>query len=160
MNKNWPIGIFLCSTLIVVASFLPWGSFQAAPQLPFSGGPFSDMNPLAGTQFTVNINGWNGSFNLMGLTIPNWTLVVLAVLIALFAWLRAAHVWRAQPAASLALAGYGALHSGAVLMALLLNGHMGIGSLLTCVSFVALIVLLIRELYVGSAAPSSDDAGI
>ena len=57
------------------------GSLQGTPTIQ---SPFGTMQGPG--QVTVNINGWNGTFTPLGMKIPNWVLVVVAILVAVFAW--------------------------------------------------------------------------
>jgi len=148
-SKNSAIGVTIASVLIFTAAFMPWGEIRATPTLnsPFGGGfPFGD-SPFSGMTMTITITGWNGNITLGGLTLPNWLVVLAAAGVATLCWLKAATVWDAPRAVLFALAGYGLLHAGFALLVLMSSGKgsAGIGSLLTALAFIAILVILVRQ---------------
>ena len=115
MNKPAPVGIIIFAVVIVIASFMPWGTLHTTVGgmfggSPVSGSPFSDMSPFGDMQITHTANAWNGNITLAGMTIPNWLTVLIAAAIAVFASLKAYEVWRAPRGVNILLALYGTLH--------------------------------------------------
>ena len=152
------IGVSSAAAFILAAAFMPWGEIRGTPMVrspfgdggPFGGGPFGDM------QITLTITGWNGSITLGGLKLPNWLAVLAAACVAAISWLRALGVWTAPSFVPFAFAGYGLLHAGFALVALMGSnrGSAGVGSLLTASAFVGMLVVLVRQL----RSPAQADA--
>ena len=149
-----PVGIIVSAVVVVIASFMPWGSFTSTVSSPFSGGPFGGMSPFGATRVSTAVNAWNGNLKLLGVTIPNWTTVIAALAILTIAILKSSSGLDAKPAASLILAGYGILHSGLFILILLTGGSLGLGSLATLGAFVALLRLSLK----GASAVEADEA--
>lgn len=149
-DKKIAIGVSLAAAFIFAAAFMPWGEIRATPEVqspfgdggPFGGGLFGDM------QITLTITGWNGNIAPGGLKLPNWLAVLAAACVAAVSWLRAMEVWTAPSFVPFTFAGYGLLHAGFALVALMGSdqGSVGVGSLLTVVAFVAMLVVLVRQL--------------
>ncbi len=149
-DKKVAIGVSLAAAFIFAAAFMPWGEIRATPEVqspfgdggPFGGGLFGDM------QITLTITGWNGNVTLGGLKLPNWLAVLAAACVAAASWLRAMGVWTAPSFVPFTFAGYGLLHAGFALVALMGSdqGSAGLGSLLTALAFVGMLVVLVQQL--------------
>ncbi|RMD74619.1 MAG: hypothetical protein D6820_16380 [Lentisphaerae bacterium] len=102
------------------------------------------------TNTTVNeITGtlWNGYLSIQGVEIPNWLIVIAAILVAISAWVNALSGWKAYLPFSICLSIYGLLHSGLSLVSFATsrNGSMGIGLFLSAGAFFIMLVLLGKE---------------
>jgi hypothetical protein len=93
----------------------------------------------------MTMTAWNGNLHLVGVQIPNSIVVLVAVVLSLAAWLHANHVWSAPRALYLSLAGYAAFHSIWFIFAVVGNGSLGVGSLLTAAAFVWMLAVIIRH---------------
>ena len=104
------------------------------------------IEPSSGQPPLVEINAWNGRITL-GLVVPNYVVVLAAGVIACVLWLRAFSIWNSAGVLSIWLSLYGLLQSGFWFLGSILasSGTPGIGSLLTLVSFGAVLVGLVRE---------------
>ena len=78
-RNNFTLGFALSGVVALLCLFLPWASFVAQG----GTGMGSMMNGA-----TLTITGTNGSFNVMGLPMPTWFIVVLSVVGAIMLLLR------------------------------------------------------------------------
>ena len=148
-RPRWSVGLLIACAAVVVASFLPWGSVPAAVNFGDMKLPFGDFAPFG--PLTLTVTGWNGHLNVGGLTMPNWVVVVGAVVIAAFHGLAAAGVWTAHPLVNLLIAGYGILHVVALGLILLANkGGINVGLIATMAAYITILVVLARELRAGT----------
>jgi hypothetical protein len=143
------IGVTIAAVLIFAAAFMPWGEIRGIPkvQSPFGNDfPFGD-NFFQGMQMTFTITGWNGHITLGGLELPNWLVVLAAAGAAVLCWLKAGSVWDAPSAVLFAVAGYGLLHAGFALVILMSSdqGSAGVGSFLTVLAFIGMLVVLVQQ---------------
>ena len=83
-----------------------------------------------------------GNINFIGIVVPNWLAVVLAISLAVIGWLRANSV-ETNPKISFWLALCGAVHAFFFLASAIFGGpaQIGLGSVATFVSFVAILRL-------------------
>ena len=144
MNEH-PVGIYLTSVVMIVASFLSWGSFEGALTFdsPAAEAMMRDSGFTAPTM-TFELSGWNGYVNLGPIKFPNWLVVVVAVAVALLAFSRAAGIWPAPKALMVVLAAYSIGHVGFLSFMMLLNGSVGLGALVTLVGGFALLTMTLR----------------
>jgi hypothetical protein len=86
--------------------------------------------------------------------------VFAAVSVAALCWLKATSVWAAPPALLFGLAGYGLFHSGDILVWLLSSdkSSAGVGSFLTVIAFVGILVALFRHVRAAKPAAFPDQA--
>jgi hypothetical protein len=140
-NMKYAIGVTIAAVLIFAAAFMPWGTIRGTPNVPFVDPPFQGMERI----FTIT--GWNGNITPGALTLPNWLVVLAAASLVALCWLKAAAVWDAPSAVLFALAGYGLFHVGFALVVLMRseNASAGVGSSLTALAFVGILVILIRQ---------------
>jgi hypothetical protein len=147
-SYKFAIGISLGAAFIFAAAFMPWGVISGAPKIsaPFGlGDAFGEM--LAAVQMSVTVTAWNGSINLGNLSLPNWLVVLAAASLAAVAWLKALDIWSAPAFVPFSLAGYGLFHAGDFLISLMIgsNSKAGVGSFLTAVTFIGLLVMLVQQ---------------
>ncbi|MFH1037760.1 MAG: hypothetical protein V1789_03710 [PVC group bacterium] len=140
-NSRIPIGEMISSGVVLIASFMPWGSFKSTVRSPFGGG-----SQFSNIQITSTINGWNGSLTLLGITIPNWLVVVVALAVTVMAVCRQLKNMNVPPLLSILFSAYGLVHCGVSVSILGTKGTLGIGSLLSLAGFVSLIILSIKAL--------------
>ena len=155
MRRGLPVGINVCSALILVMSFLPWVTITAPLQITGIGG--SDNNPLQGLaqaatkmfgspEVTMSANAWNGNVSVAGLALPNWLVVVAGLLIAGVALLGCFPYTRTPKALLYSLWGYGILHL--LTLAVILpsvKGQVHVGYVFTWGAWVALLPLILRN---------------
>jgi len=151
-NTKFAIGVTIPAVLIFAAAFMPWGHF------PGGSTPFQGMQSVfAGAlEEAWTTTGWNGNITVAAfvdlrmihpVTLPNWLVVLAAASVAALGWLKAASVWDAPSVVLFGLAGYGLLHAGFAFVALMAidNGSAGVGSFLTALAFVGILVILVQQ---------------
>jgi hypothetical protein len=148
-DTKFPIGITIAAVVIFAAAFMPWGEIRSTPKIqsPFGGDfPFGG-SPFQGMQMTITITGWNGNITVGGLKLPNWLVVLAAAGVTALCWLKASSIWAAPSAVLLALAAYGVLHAGFALVVLMgsSEGSAGVGTVLTGLAFIAILVILVKQ---------------
>lgn len=138
-ETKYAIGISAAAALVVAAAFMPWGEVTASPAIET---PIGEVEFRA-LEMTVTITGWNGHLNFGAMRIPNWLVVVAAAGAVLLTWCRSLSVWNAPVLVPLLVAGYGLAHAVYVVVGLIVSdrGTVGIGSVLTALSFAAMLVL-------------------
>jgi hypothetical protein len=136
--------------MVLIGAFMHWGKIHDSPRFhshfddnsPFGPSPFGDI------RVTAIINGWNGHLDPGFITLPNWFVVLAALGVATCAWLEVHRVWSPPIALPFVLVGYGVLHAGTVAVAFSASNMatLGIGSLFTAVSFLGMLIVLVRQL--------------
>jgi hypothetical protein len=156
-SMKFSVGVTIAAVLIFAAAFMPWGEIRGALNAPSPFGndaPFGG-NPFQGMQMTLTVTGWNGHITLGGLEMPNWLVVPVAASVAALCWLKAASIWNAPSAVLFAAASWGLLQAG-ITVAILIGsegGSAGVGSFLTVLAFLGMLVVLVQQ------ARSPKDAG-
>ncbi len=157
IDKNLVIGVTIAAVVIFAASFMPWGQVRgtATLNLPWMPKGADAPDPFGGMEFVATVTGWNGDMNLGRLELPNWLVVFAALSVAVLCWLKATSIWAAPPALLFGLVGYGLFHSADILVWLLSSDKRsaGVGSLLTVIAFVGMLVALVR--HVRAAKPAA-----
>ena len=135
------IGVSIAAAVVFIGAFLPWGEVSAGPTLDLPGG--SAHLPL----FSATMTGWNGHITVLGMKIPNWLVVVVAVAAAGLCWLRTMDVWPVSTTIPAVLAGYGLLHAGWVVVVLGASGRgsVGIGAIVVALAFVGMLVAVLKQ---------------
>ncbi len=155
-SMKFAIGVTVAAVLIFAAAFMPWGEVRgtAKAQSPFGDDSPFGGNPFGGIQMTLTITGWNGHVTLGGLKLPNWLVVLAAAGVAALCWLKALSVWYAPAFVAFALAAYGLLHAGFALVILMSSdqGTAGVGSFLTALAFIGILVILVQQVRSPKAA--------
>jgi hypothetical protein len=151
-KPRWSVGLLIACGVVVVASFLPWGSVPARFNFGDMKIPFGDFAPFGNMMLTIT--GWNGHLSLAGLTMPNWVVVVGALAVAAFHGLAAASVWSAHPLVNPAIAAYGLLHVLALAAILLANkGGINVGLVATLAAYATILAILVGQSRVGGKEP-------
>jgi hypothetical protein len=144
MKQKLPIGILLWCALVIVASFMTWATVQAHPTLSIGSFPLGNMG--MNFSMTMTVTAWNGSLTLLQVQTPNWLIVPAAVVVALVAALRAFGFKQASPVIEWVLSIFGVLYMIAfVLMIVDGGGTLGIGSILTLIAFIGMVVSIVLQ---------------
>ncbi|SET00452.1 hypothetical protein [Anaerobranca gottschalkii] len=130
MNDKNKVTIVILCAVVIIASFMPWGSVVAS--LGFGEFPFDEFFG----RHEITLNGWNSSFNLWGLSIPNWLLSVIAAAIVLFLFID----FNSKLRKGLAI--YGIIHSLLFSIIIIFEGTIGIGLILTFLAFTGIMFYL------------------
>jgi tRNA A-37 threonylcarbamoyl transferase component Bud32 len=129
MGQQWPIGTVLVALLAFAASFMPWGSVRIGD---------GNLNLLVRGELVL-ITGWNSNLTVGDVAIPNWTLAIVALVVAALALLQAATAYDTRHFISI-LAAYGIVQAGLMCWSLAINGRTGIGAPATLAAFGAIVV--------------------
>jgi hypothetical protein len=137
-RTNWAVWASVATVLVFAAAFMPWGVIRGTPSASSFNGPageFFGSNPFGGMTVTLTVTGWNGTVTLAGISLPNWTVVLLAAAVTALAWLVVTDAWQPPRYLGPALAVLGLLQ---VLLTLLVlagseKSSLGIGILATAV---------------------------
>jgi hypothetical protein len=143
VRLRFTIGVVISAVLIYLSSYLSWGSFQVSF---FPGSTTAAYFPYVGSKPAVHLNGWHGNLKLFGVILSNWFIPAAAVLLAILSVTRSMSIFDKHALISMALAFYGALHTGHVVYALTRGGELGAGSILSAVLFIVIMFLLLREM--------------
>lgn len=151
MEKKWPTAIIIGAVIVLVASFMPWGTFTSTLKPTVTGGPFEGLNSFKDVQATITLSGWNGWINLFTVKIPNWIVVIAAAAVLGLALMEARTDIIPNPIMSVVLSAYGTFHVGFVMYILVPKGSLGIGSILTFGAFVVFLGYALQNLVFGAA---------
>ena len=122
----------LTALLAFSASFMPWGNVPVTVEiLPkardiYIGGYKATLTPNATTTTVeAGITGWSSNLTLGDVAIPNWTLAIVALIVAALALLQAATAFSTRHFV-LILSAYAVAQAGLMCWFLLDRGHIGI----------------------------------
>ena len=146
-DKRDAISITIASGIVLFGSVMPWAQLSGSP---FDGLPFPGMN----MSIRMTMTAWNGNLRLLGIQVPNSTVVLVALIVSVVAWLQVSQVWSAPRALCLSLVGYAAMHTIWFIFVVLGSGSLGIGSVLTAAAFAWMFVVLIRQVRQPATPPS------
>jgi hypothetical protein len=138
-----PIGAMVSAVIVLVASFMPWGTFNSIPVV-------TGLEPeglLGLGPIESSVTAWNSTLTLAGVIIPNWITVMAAGAFVAFGVLRSLDIWCAPRIVDISFALFGGLQAVMMMYLLGCNGRIGIGSVLTAFAFLALIIIALRPLY-------------
>ncbi len=120
--------LIVACAILALASFLPWAQFK--PQMP-AGFDLASMDEFMRSAMTAT--GWNGNVSLLGITVPNWFVPILAFAIIGMTLMRGADIWDAPNGLSIAAAAYCLAHLTLLIAVVVANGsqvRLGFGVLL------------------------------
>ncbi len=143
MKRTFPVALLSWAFVVVVASFIPWGTFQAT-NTTFSGSPFGGLNPFMGMPLLITMSGWQGDLTLAGMSLPNWLVVITALGAAALGYIRFAGLGNVNRNICVALLAYGIFHIGLLMLILAGKGSIGFGAILTLVALVAMMISLFK----------------
>ncbi len=149
--KTGALTISVAAAVVLVAAFMPWGQIKGnltvgGMELPTSAGlPFLQTN--------MTLTGWNGNLTLMGMKIPNWTTVLIAGILAVWAWADPS-IGRKGGAYVLALCGLAFGVGSALILNFAKGGQLGIGVLVVMCCFVVILATLLGSRKLDPPKPS------
>jgi len=152
-ERRRAIGVTLLALLVLAFAFLPWGR---VPVRPF--GADLGLDQLPGFP-SITLDGWHGSITphaySFAVELPNWLVVLAALVVAALCWLRCQGVWRVPAPFMILLVAYGLAHSLGVPLGLAAaeGSSAAIGGFLTAATWVAIALVLART---RPAAPGVD----
>jgi len=97
-------------------------------------------NLLGDMTLSLDLNGWNGTTSILGVTSPNWLPIAIALCVAVLAWLNYLGAWKTPKLLMPILSGLGLVQLLSLLIVLVFSqkGQVGLGLALTCILFVFL----------------------
>ena len=156
-KKRWPVAVTGALLIILVASFLPWGTisyhytegFMMVMEHPGLRNHILTDDDLIGLKLGARVNytgsAWKSGFEILGLFYPHWLLAVLAIL--LFAVYIAAHLdaFYINPGVPHMLCFYGLAHVGSSALGFFSQGSMHSGLFLTGLGYLIFSVCFLRH---------------
>jgi tryptophan-rich sensory protein len=133
MKPNWAVELWGWCLAVFVAAFMPWGAVGTTS--------------LFGISVSSIVTGWSGYTTLFGIIVPNWTVVICALAIALLHWLSDSGYTGTNPRLPQILAGYGIVHALLFIYSIISYGgsRIGIGAVITLIGFIAIFRSLRRN---------------
>ena len=164
MAKRVSFEITAAFALVLVAAFLPWAQVDLSKMLaPVSdeldetfNGVDDTFNQMFSPLGILTLTVWNGHAGIGALHLPNWLVLIAAVVATLAFWLSTLSGWQVRSAVSISCAGYGLAHCSYVLVNLLLmaEGSTEIGIFLATLGFAWMLFALVRRKIKNESGPS------
>jgi hypothetical protein len=156
-KKRWPVAVTCALLMVLIASFLPWGTinyhytegFMMVMEHPGLRNHIPTDDDLSGLKLGTRVNykgsAWKSGFEIFGLFYPHWLLTVLAVL--LFAVYISAHndAFYISPVIPHMLCFYGLIHVGSSALGLFSQGSIHSGLLLTGLGYLIFSASFLRH---------------
>lgn len=145
MKRALPVSILSWCVLLVIASFMPWGTYSEIPQWSVNGMEIPGSFLPIPFEMTVTGNAWRGNLTAYSVQIPNYMVFLAVVAIAAHALLRVAGLVPNRRTFSVVMAAYGIFHVGMLVVVLVANdATIGIGSIIILIGFTGVLVSLFR----------------
>jgi hypothetical protein len=142
MKVHSPVDLWGWSVIIFVAAFMPWGAVGTTS--------------LFGLSVSSIVTGWGGYITLLGIIVPNWTVVICALAIVSLHWLKASGHLDTSHKISQLLAGYGIVHAIIFIYSVVNGGNrIGIGAVITLIAFISIFRSLRKGAQPIAAPPQS-----
>jgi hypothetical protein len=156
-TKRWPVSVTAAFFLILIASFMTWGTirthytwqFMANLEHPGLCNRILTGEDLSNLKIGAKINqtgsAWKTGFDIIGLFFPHWLLTVVAVL--LFALVMFEHFGdlTINPTILQMLSIYGLIHVIASAWGFFSQGSIGLGLVLTGTGYLIFTVAFLRR---------------
>ena len=155
-TKNWPVAITAAFFLILLASFLTWGTirihytwqFMANMEHPGLCNRILTGDDLSGLKLGAKLNqtgtAWRAGFDIFGLFIPHWLLAVVAVFLFAFTMFDHFDYFLINPTILQILSFYGLIHVIASAWGFFSQGSIGWGLVLTGIGYFIFLVASLR----------------
>ncbi|HBB31454.1 MAG TPA: hypothetical protein DDZ80_04090 [Cyanobacteria bacterium UBA8803] len=142
MRLTWLTSLIFTSAIVLLASFLPWASLQPLEPnniaLPITPRPFLGVAFGVFTNQTLTVTAWQGKFLLGIYAIPNWVVVLSALCIPFLV---------NKPTIGIIIAIFSLIHLVIFTVVIYLAGaRFGIGYITTIVTYIIIIILLVKRL--------------
>ncbi len=130
--------VSVAAGLVYAAAFMPWSEWSGSSIQGGRNAPGVDMPPSLTAHFWIN--GWNVTMDIVGVFLPGWAVVPLALAAAALAWL-AVSPWRPPRFLGPVLASVGFLQASLTAVLAASPGMtVGIGAPLTVIAFLAILI--------------------
>ena len=156
-TKRWPVGMTVGFLLVLVASFMPWGTiryhytwqFMANMEHPglcnriLTGEDISNLN--IGAELNQTGSAWRAGFDILGIFFPHWLLAIVAVFLFAFVMLDHLDYLLINPSILQILSFYGLIHVIASAWGFFSQGNIGWGLGLTGIGYLIFVVASLRR---------------
>ena len=155
-NKRWPFSVTSAFLIVLIASFMPWGTinyhytwqFMANMEHPGLCNRILTDDDLSGTETGARLNytatAWKSGLVLFGLFYPHWLLVVLALFLLVCSILFYFDYLFINPSILQVLAFLGVIHVVASALGFFSQGSVKPGLVLTGVGYLIFTVAFLR----------------
>jgi hypothetical protein len=155
-TKRWPVAVAAAFVLVLIASFLPWGTiryhytwqFMAYMQHPGLYNRIVPHDDLSGLKLGAKLNltgsAWKAGFVILGFYVPHWLLTVVAFLLFVCAVLNFFDSPSINPSIPQLLSFYGLIHVTASALGFFSQGSIRWGLILTGAGYLIFTVSFLR----------------
>lgn len=155
-SQRWPVAITSACLIVVVASFMPWGTirihytsqFMAMLEHPGLCNRILTNVDLSGTKIGEKLDltgsAWRSGFDIHGLYFPHWILAAVSVFLFVFSVFDFLNYFLINPSVPQILSLYGLMHVAASAWGLFSQGSVGPGLVLTGIGFLVFTVSFLR----------------
>ena len=154
--KRWPVAITSAFLIVLIASFMPWGTinyhytwqFMANLEHPGLCNRIITDDDLSGTKIGAKLNhtgsAWKAGFDILGLFFPHWLLTALALFLFVFSIFSYFDYFFVNPSVLQILSFYGLIHVSASALGFFSQGSIGAGLILTGLGYLLFTVSFFR----------------
>ena len=155
-TKRWPVAITCAFLIVLIASFMPWGTinyhytwqFMANMEHPGLCNRIITDDDLSGTKIGTKLDytgsAWKAGFDIFGLLFPHWLLTVLALFLFVFSIFNFFDYCSMNPSVPLILSFYGLIHVIASALGFFSQGSLKSGLILTGFGYLIFAVSFLR----------------
>lgn len=155
-EKRWPVAITSAFLIVLIASFMPWGTinyhytwqFMAYMNHPGLCNHIVTDDDLSGVKIGSKINytgsAWKSGFEILGLLFPHWFLTVVALLLFVFAICNFLDYFVINSSIPQILSLYGIVHVISSALGFFSQGSIRSGLILTGCGYLIFIVSFLR----------------
>ena len=156
-TKQWPVAVTSAFVLVLIASFMPWGTirhyytwqFMANMEHPGLCNRILTGEDLTGLKLGAELNqtgsAWRAGFEVFDLFIPHWLLAIVGLFLFVFALFDYFDYFLINPSILLILSLYGLIHVVASAWGLFSQGSIGWGLILTGLGYLIFLVAFLRR---------------
>jgi len=155
-TKRWPVAITSAFLIVLIASFMPWGTinyhytwqFMANMEHPGLCNRIITDDDLSGTKIGTRLNytgsAWKAGFDIFGLLFPHWLLTVLALFLFVFSIFNFFDYYYINPSIPQIISFYGLIHVIASALGFFSQGSIKLGLILTGFGYFIFAVSYLR----------------
>jgi hypothetical protein len=154
--KKWPVAMTAAFFLVLIASFMPWGTIRyhytpsfmllmEHPGLANRTISEDDLSTLKrGARLNRKASAWKTGFDILGFFYPHFLLAILSLFLFAIALCRFYDYFLINPSIPQLISFYGVIHVAASALGLLSQGSIGWGLVLTGIGYVIFCVIFLR----------------
>ncbi len=156
-KKRWPVAVTWAFLVILIASFMPWGTinyhytegFMMVMEHPGLRNHILTDDDLSGLKLGTRVNytgsAWNSGFEIFGLFYPHWLLTVLALFLFAVSVSAYCDYLYINPVIPHLMCFYGLIHVGSSVMGFWSQGSIHSGLYLTGLGYLVFTVSFLRN---------------